>query len=114
LILVALVAPSTANADKLSFLCSWDQETPITIAVDTKDMTASRSDGGHAYHVVKVSKWGVWLSVDDPMNVAGLAVQMIVRTEALGDKKAGGRWVDVVMAITGAVSPIDGGLCWEQ
>jgi hypothetical protein len=47
-------------------------------------------------------------------NVAGVVVQMMVRPEALGDRNAAGKWVDVVMAITGSVSPIGGGVCWER
>jgi hypothetical protein len=112
--LCAMVFAPTANASVLSFQCSWDQKAPITISVDTNTMTASRDDGGKPYRVVKVSKWGVWLLVDEPANVAGAAVQMIVRPAALAGPDSAGKWIDVVIGITGAVSPIDGGMCWEK
>ena len=39
-------------------------------------------------------------------------VQMIQRTKA--SRKEYGKWVDTVHSMSGMVSPIDGGRCWEQ
>lgn len=108
------VLTSAANAEVLSFQCSWGQKAPLTIAVDTSSMSASRDDGGSPYSVIKVSKWGVWLLVDQPSNVIGAAVQMIERSSAFDDPGSPGKWVDVIISITGSVSPIEGGKCWER
>lgn len=114
LLSAAMILAPAANAEVLSFQCSWDQKAPLRIAVDTGAMTASRDDGGTSYRVIKVSKWGVWLLVDQPSNVAGAAVQMIERSSDFDDPSRPGKWVDVIIAITGSVSPIDGGVCWER
>ncbi|WP_202322423.1 hypothetical protein [Mesorhizobium sp. 113-3-9] len=113
LLFAAVVTPA-ANAEVLSFQCSWDEKAPMAIAVDTGTMSASRDDGGSPYRVIKVSKWGVWLLVDQPSNVAGAAVQMIERSSAFDDPSGPGKWVDVIISITGSVSPIEGGKCWER
>lgn len=56
-----------------------------------------------------MSKWAVWLLVDEPENVAGAAIQMIVRPSALAGSDSAGKRVDTVIGVSGAVSPIDGG-----
>jgi hypothetical protein len=101
-----------SEAEELVFQCSWDDSKPILITVDTTNKTAKRDDGGSKYNVVKVTPYVVWLSIVDPENQAGLAIQMIQRSAAV-DGKAG-KWVDVVQSMTGRVSEIDGGKCWER
>ncbi|RWK61956.1 hypothetical protein [Mesorhizobium sp.] len=113
-LLCTAVVPSAANAEVLSFQCSWNQKAPLTITVDTSSMSALRDDGGTPYRVVKVSKWGVWLLVNQPNNVVVATVQMIERSSAFDDPGRPGKWVDVFIAITGSVSPIEGGVCWER
>ncbi|RWO19070.1 hypothetical protein [Mesorhizobium sp.] len=113
-LLCAVVLASTAHAEVLSFQCSWDQRAPLRIEVDTSTMSASRDDGGTPYRVIKVSKWGVWLLVDQPSNVIAAAVQMIERSSGFDDPSGPGKWVDVSISITGSVSPIEGGKCWER
>jgi hypothetical protein len=104
-----------ASSAPIVFLCSWENRTPIEITVDPQTMTASRNDGGLPYEVLKITAWGVWLEVFEPDNVAGMAVQMIERRDYEGaDASLPGKWVDVVIAITGAVTPIDGGQCWQR
>ena len=69
--------------------------------------------------MIKVPKLGVWLSVDEASDAAGVKLQMIQRAAATKPDKApadwsgAGKWVDVVTSATGMVSPIDGGKCWE-
>jgi hypothetical protein len=120
-----LAAPNLAIAGgtTIDFVCSWDNASPITISVDSEAMTATRSDGGRSYTVAKITKWGVWLIVDGPGNIAAMAVQMIQRGEAVtpdSERDAGtfsaGTWTDVIMSISGqgTVSPIRGGIGWEQ
>lgn len=115
LALAALLSlTSGARAEALTFLCSWDGQAPITLMVDTDQMTGRRSDRGRPYTVVKISDWAVWLAVDWPEHQGAAAIQMIQRPAAASDKSRGGRWIDVVLSSSGTVSPIDGGVCWEQ
>lgn len=96
----------------LEFSCSWDNNKPIDILVTPSLGIATRSDGGKDYQIIKITKWAVWLEVYEPNNQAGLKIQMIQRAEATNGK--GGKWVDVVHSVTGNVSPIVGGTCWEK
>ena len=107
---VALVtATSMAGAQPLSFLCSWEDRDLIEISVDTNTNTATRDDGGQNYVVLKLTDVALWLAVYESRNQYGLAIQMIERS-----RSPGGLWLDVIIASTGTVSPIAGGVCWEQ
>ena len=107
-----LLIPGVSFADQIEFTCTWNEAKPITISIDTEKRIGSRSDGGSAYEVIKVTDYVVWLSIVDPKNQMGLATQMIQRRKATNGKA--GKWLDVVHSVTGAVSPIDGGICWED
>lgn len=117
--MVCLALGTPARAASIEFDCSWDDNKPIRLSIDPEAMRATRNDGGHSYVVIKLTKWGVWLMVDTPENVSGAAIQLIQRREAIipDDAPPGwnkpGKWVDISIAITGNVSPIDGGKCWE-
>ena len=72
---------------------------------------------------IKITKWGAWMMLDRPTNIATATIQMIQRGEAVTpDSKrsatsySAGTWTDIVVSISGkvAVSPITGGICWEQ
>jgi hypothetical protein len=82
LVVLVMVWSSPATADTITFQCSWENNAPITITVDVKTMKASRDDGGKDYTVIKLTKYAVWLLVDEPDNVAGAALHMIQRAEA--------------------------------
>ena len=108
--LLLTLCASTGMAETISFLCSWDEQKPIGISVDTSSMTATRNDGGYGYNVLKVSSGGVWLVVDNPASIDLAAIQMIERAG-----QNGGKWVDITTSATsGFVSAIVGGRCWEQ
>jgi hypothetical protein len=115
LMFCSVVVP--AHAEVILFQCSWNDERPINIRVDTMIGKATRDDGGKSYTVIKATKWAVWLMVDEPENVAGMKFQMIQRAAAVrpdnSSSSPAGKWIDVVTAMTGSVSPIDGGRCWE-
>jgi hypothetical protein len=109
-VLLLTLWASTAMAETISFLCSWDERKPIGISVDTSSMKATRNDGGYEYNVLKVSTGGVWLLVDNPRSIDSAAIQMIERAG-----QNGGKWVDLTTSATsGFVSAIAGGRCWEQ
>lgn len=119
----ALAVPASVMAsDKITFLCSWDEDAPIMIGVDLVNMTATRNDGGSPYTVIKLTKWGVWLQVDQPDNAVAAAVQFIQRGAFITpDSKPkdqpydAGSWTDVILSVSGGgVSAIRGGICWEQ
>ena len=112
-IFFSFVSLSVKASDDLVFLCSWDNRKPINIVANIRDGTATRSDGGKNYTIVKLSERALWLAIDDPENMSALKLQMIQRGDAVESGK-GGMWVDVVFAISGNISPIDGGTCWEQ
>ena len=119
MVLALAVMSAPARADVIRFQCSWDDQRPINIRVDTTTMKGTRDDGGKSYTVIKATKWAVWLMVDEPENVAGMKLQMIQRADAVRPDKAptsnpAGKWVDIVSSMTGSVSPIDGGKCWEE
>ena len=109
-------------AGAIDFLCSWDNDAPIVISVDPEKMTATRNDGGSSYTVIKLTKWGVWLQVDQPDNMVAAAVQFIQRGAFITpDSKPkeqpydGGLWTYVILSVSrGGVSAIPGGICWEQ
>jgi hypothetical protein len=103
----------SANASELiTFSCSWDNNSPINIFVTPANGEATRSDGGRNYEIIKITKWALWLEVYEPNNQAGLKIQMIERAESTNGK--GGKWIDIVHSISGNVSPIVGGICWEK
>ncbi len=111
----AFCCPNAAQAsDVIRFSCSWDNQRPIEIVVSPDGERATRSDDGWSYKVIKVTKWGVWLLVDNPSNVVAAAIQMIERSTSSDDPTRGGKWLDMVVAITGTVSPIVGGICSEE
>ena len=74
--------------------------------------SASRSDGGSEYKIIKLTKYAVWLEVMEPNNVSALKIQMIQRSKAVAGKA--GKWIEVVYPFTGNGSPIEGGICWEM
>ena len=119
-VLGCFVLAAPAQAEVLQFQCSWNDARPINIRVDTTTKEATRDDGGTTYTVMKVTRFGVWLMIDEPGNVSGLKLQMIQRPEAIKPANApvdwskAGKWVDIVTSTTGMVSPIDGGKCWES
>lgn len=112
---------SRASDQRIEFQCVWGDRAPFVITVDPGSMRATRSDGGKDYSVVKLTKWGVWLAVDDPRNVSAVAIHLIQRGEAVASQEAidsgepfpPGFWQDTIMSITGTISPIIGGRCWE-
>ncbi len=115
-----LISQIPARAEIITFQCSWGDERPITLRVDTDAGKAARDDGGKTYTLVMATPYFVLLLVHEPRNVMGAAVQMIQRRaavkpdNALAGASGSGKWVDVVMSSTGAVSSIDGGRCWER
>ena len=119
-IILLYLNPSVTMAEVINFQCSWDENKPLKISVDTESGKATRDDGGKSYSVIKATKYGVWLSLNEPENIMGLAVQFIQRKEFIKPDKSSeawskaGKWVDIVMSAGGAVSAIDGGKCWEE
>ena len=109
-----------ARAELIQFQCSWEDAKPINIRVDTSAMKATRDDGGKSYTVIKATSLGVWLLVDEPENVAAAKMQFIQRPAAIkpdnapADWNKAGKWIDVVSSVSGMISPIDGGKCWES
>lgn len=103
---------NASASDSIEFSCSWDNNQPINILVTPINGEAVRNDGGKKYKVIKITKWAVWLEVFEPNKQAGLKIQMIERAESANGK--GGKWVDVVHSISGSVSAIVGGICWER
>jgi len=124
IILLAGVRSTLAESNTIKFLCSWDGKELIAISIDQKAMIATRDDGGRTYTVAKITKFGVWLIVDDPKNLFGMAFQVIQRGEAVtpykqldaGKKYIAGNWIDISTSVSGQsfASPIVGGKCWEQ
>lgn len=108
----ALFPFSTNAAESITFSCSWDNNKPIEIFVTPINGEATRSDGGKKYEIIKITKWAIWLEVFEPMNQGSLKIQMIERAESANGK--GGKWIDIVHSISGNVSPIVGGVCWEK
>ena len=111
--------PVSARAGQLVFHCRSDQSSshetaPITITVDDTSMTASRNDSGQSYRVIKLSLMAVWMLVDDPDNHGAAAIQMIQRSSIFSDPNAGGRWIEFIINLTGRLSSINRGRCWEQ
>ena len=112
-LIIGIVFSLKTNAnDSINFSCSWDNNQPVDVLVTPASGEATRSDSGKKYKIIKITKWDVWLEVFEPNNEAGLKIQMIERAESTNGK--GGKWVDVVHSISGNVSPIIGGICWEK
>ncbi|GAB1265135.1 hypothetical protein NBRC116493_13400 [Aurantivibrio infirmus] len=109
----SLVFPSLSYGEGLiKFTCSWEEAKPIEIVIDTEKKIGTRSDGGKNYSVIKITDYAIWLKVNEPENIMALATQMIERSKPNGNKA--GKWVDTVLSVSGAVSPLNGGICWEQ
>ena len=112
------LAPQNVVADEFDFRCIWNNQGQINITVDPEAGTATRDDGGLPYKVIKVTKWAVFLAVDEPNNVAGLAIQTIQRAEAVQrdgdaqDQTRPGLWTDTVLSVSGNANAISGGQCW--
>jgi hypothetical protein len=83
IVLAVCLAGASAHAEVIRFQCSWNDERPFNIRVDTATGKATRDDGGKSYTVIKATKWAVWLMIDEPENVAGMRFQMIQRAEAI-------------------------------
>ena len=114
----AISAPAIAE-ETLTFQCSWDEKKPIEIKVNASSGIATRNDGGLSYNVIKITMYAVWLEVKEPSNPTGMKIQMIQRGKAVqrdGEpiNERAGKWVDVAFSMTGTISPIDGGKCWEK
>lgn len=106
------VVPNYAFSSEITFRCSWLDRAPIEIQVDVDAAIATRTDGGRQYRVIKLSSYAVWLAVDDPDRQVSLALQMIERSTS--KNVSGGKWLDLIISADGGVSPILGGVCWEQ
>ena len=111
--------PVSARAGQLVFQCRSEQSSshetaPITITVDDTSMTAFRNDSNQSYRLIKLSLMAVWMLVDDPDNHGAAAIQMIQRSSIFLDPSAGGRWIELVINLTGKLSSNKSGLCWEQ
>lgn len=120
IIILCLFISDSASAETIKFTCSWDKNKPFEIVVDTNSAKATRNDGGFDYNLIKSTKWGVWLLVNEPQNISSAAIQFIQRKEAIKPDNSpeswnkSGKWVDIVSTITGGASAIDGGECWEN
>jgi hypothetical protein len=111
--------PASSKAEQIVFQCRSDQsgsyeKAPITITVDDTSKTASRNDSGLSYRLIKLSLMAVWMLVDDPGNHGAAAIQMIQRSSIFADASAGGRWIEFTINLTGRLSRVRTGLCWEQ
>jgi hypothetical protein len=107
-----LHSSSSAAGDLIRFICIWGEGRPIEILVDARRKTATRSDGGLSYDIIKVTNYAVWLAVAEPKNQMDLKWQMIQRRRASNGKA--GLWQDIVQSVKGDISPINGGKCWES
>jgi hypothetical protein len=99
---------ASESIGSLKFNCSWDNNAPVEIIVNPSNGSATRSDGGKPYEIIKLTDYVLWLSIVDPVNQMGLSTQMIQRAASTDGKS--GKWIDVAHSVTGRVSSIDGGL----
>ncbi|WP_131802610.1 hypothetical protein [Limimaricola pyoseonensis] len=105
--LLLCITSTAVCADELTFRCNWGQGDPFEIVIDQSSSSATRSDGGSTYDVLKIHPEAVWLRVRAPFS-NDLAVQVIERREY-----GAGRWADVVIAADGTVSSVSDGQCRE-
>lgn len=102
---------SHANST-IIFTCSWNNEKPINIVVNTDNNSASRSDIENFYKVIKITNLAVWLMVNEPTTKNGISIHMIQRADTVNGKA--GKWIDIISNSKGNVTPINGGICWEK